>query len=290
MSGYRMVDAAIDAFLADGIIELPDRTFEAVRADIHRTRQRTFLGPLVMPRRWTVMQLAVAAAIIFALGVSFGALEFAPGPGAPTATPATSNPASPTGAGVRIVGSGPGPEPTVYPGRWVIKQSSVSDALPPGGPEIEFTVTGSGWITFSTDGIVNDGNGLGFAVWKIVSPTVHGCSNHALPSETPGPGIDELLEALAAQPAITAGPITPVSVDGYVGKYVELTAPYDIACNGGFYVWNGRFVQYPQETNRVYAIDVDGFRLTFFLRIPHDATAAQMDELEALIASIDIQP
>jgi hypothetical protein len=38
-----------------------------------------------------------------------------------------------------------------------------------------------------------------------------------------------LLTALAGQPGIIAGPLTDVTVDGYTGKYVELTVATDIA-------------------------------------------------------------
>jgi hypothetical protein len=42
--------------------------------------------------------------------------------------------------------------------------------------------------------------------------------------------------------------------------------------------------------NRMYILDVDGQRFTFSARIPARTTAADRAELEAVIASIDIQP
>ena len=76
-----------------------------------------------------------------------------------------------------------------------------------------------------------------------VQPSLHGPHG---PQASPGPGIDELLTALASQPGITAGPLTDVTVDGYSGKYVEVTVATDIAtCPvddgdaplSGFWLW-----------------------------------------------------
>jgi hypothetical protein len=42
--------------------------------------------------------------------------------------------------------------------------------------------------------------------------------------------------------------------------------------------------------DRIYALDVDGTRFTFNARLPADATAEERAELEAIIASMDIEP
>ena len=74
-----------------------------------------------------------------------------------------------------------------------------------------------------------------------------------------------------------------MTVDGHSGKYVELTVATDIATCAvdageaplsGFWLWaspdgDRRYVQGSDETDRIYAVDVDGKRLTFFARIPH---------------------
>jgi hypothetical protein len=42
--------------------------------------------------------------------------------------------------------------------------------------------------------------------------------------------------------------------------------------------------------DRIYALDVDGTRFTFFARIPSRTTAADRAELQAIIDSIGIEP
>jgi len=51
-----------------------------------------------------------------------------------------------------------------------------------------------------------------------------------------------------------------------------------------------RYVQETNELNRIYIVDVEGERLTFNGRFPAVTTAADRSELEAIIASIDIEP
>jgi hypothetical protein len=85
MTAPRSTDQLLQAFLADGLTELPDRTYEAVRREIHVVRQ----GGRVAPKpvrdlgfgRW--LGVAVAAAVILAVGVLDLRLGGGPG-GVPT--------------------------------------------------------------------------------------------------------------------------------------------------------------------------------------------------------------
>ena len=121
------------------------------------------------------------------------------------------------------------------------------------------------------------------------------CTNHTLVKPAPGPGVDALADAFAHQPGTTAGPPTAVTVGGYRGKVVELTVTADITKCDRFTIWaspdgNSRFVQGTNEMNRMYILDVGGRRFTFSARIPARTTAADRAELEAILASLDIQP
>jgi hypothetical protein len=140
-----------------------------------------------------------------------------------------------------------------------------------------------------------------FAVWPITGTFVDPCTDHTLVQPTPGPGIDGLADALANQPGTEAGPPTEVTVDGYRAKLVESTVTAAIEPCGPnegsleFLLWagpdgDGRYVQGTNEFNKMYIVDVDGERLTFNARIPAMTTAADRAELEAIIASIDIEP
>ncbi len=142
-------------------------------------------------------------------------------------------------------------------------------------------------------------------VWQVGSRFNHPCTDHTLLDPPPGPGVDALLEALASQPGITAGPITDVTIDGRRGMYVELTVATDIVtCPdlasrfddvSGFWLWaspdgSPHYVQGNAETNRIYALDVDGTRFTFTARIPAGTTADDLATLQAIIDSIHIEP
>jgi hypothetical protein len=103
MTAPRSTEQLLHAFLAEGLTELPDRTYDAVRRDIHGARQRG----LIVPRRvgglsmgrWLGVAVAVAVVVVLA------ALDLRPigGPGgvstpAPTASTTPSIAASNVGS------------------------------------------------------------------------------------------------------------------------------------------------------------------------------------------------
>ena len=298
MTAPRNTDQLIRAFLADGQTQLPDRAFDAVRRDIHRTRQRVVIGPWKEPTMSTITRVAIAAAVVVAVGVAL--INFAPierfgGNPAQPPTPSPEITTSPTGPLV-VPRNAPLP-PGDYEFSWSLAAGSDFET----GPTITITIPSDGWTSFDqfaadkNYGPGNAGAGPSFVVWKITNRYVDGCSGPSGPppvlSPAPGPGIDALLEALADQPGIAAGPPTGTTVDGYQGKYIDLRVTADIAtCANGFYPWLGKVVQGNNEVLRVYALDVEGFRLTFFLRMPERTTPADRAELLRIVDSVDIQP
>jgi hypothetical protein len=128
------------------------------------------------------------------------------------------------------------------------------------------------------------------------------CTDHTLLSPAPGPGADDLLDALASQPGIQAGPITDVTIDGYRGKSVELTTQTDSATCGpgnefggsGFLIMAAPdgFAWGPErgQTDRIYALDIDGTRFTFIARFTPGIVEADRAALESIIDSIEIEP
>ena len=301
MTAPRNPDNLIAAFLGEGPTDLPDRAFDAVRRDIHRTRQRVVIGPWREPRMSTVTRLAIAAAVIVAVGVVW--INLVPRGGQFGDLPSPSPTASP-----QIVS---GPIRELAPGRYAIDYAVVPGAVVPGpelpgssqepGISVVFTLPGNGWTNYDNFAVDRNygpgagGAGASLVVWHITNVTVDPCTDHRGKEPAPGPGIDELLLALADQEGIDGSPLTDVTIDGYTGKSVELTITADIdACPQGFFTWgtgdDGRFAQGTNEVVRVYALDVEGQRLTFFGRIPEKTTPALLAELESVIASIDIQP
>ncbi len=299
MTASRDPDKLIAAFLDEGQTDLPDRVFDAVRHDIQRTRQRVVIGPWRVPNMNMFARVAIAAAAVVAIGfawVNFGPSRAGPGVGAqPTPTP-TPSPQPLPDAGALAPGT-----------YWLNGDPEVTNGTPV--PRIAVTMP-AGW-TADGDLLLKNyapdlnpgeldasdaGAGPSLVAWQISGTFVDPCTNHTLVKPTPGPGIDALADALAHQPGTTAGPLTAVTVDGYSGKFVELTVTTDISkCGDNFMIWassdgNSRWVQGTNEMNRIYILDVEGRRFTFSARIPARTTAADRAELEAVIASIDIQP
>jgi hypothetical protein len=287
MTAPRSFDNRLDAFLDEGQTDLPDRAFDAVRRDIHTTRQRVVIGPWKEPTISTVSKLAMAAAIVAAVALAWATWPGKGDVGGPTPSPSiTPAPVALTGGILALA-----------PGRYRIDYAKVpgSDNLP--GPAVYLTIPADGWTsyeTFAVDrnyGTTAETAGASFVVWNITNVDMDPCTDHTPRGAVPGPGIDELLEALADQPGLEAGPITDVTVDGYSGKFVELTVATDITtCTDGFHPWVDKFVQGNNEVLRVYALDVEGTRFTFFARIPARTTAEHLAELESVIASVDIAP
>jgi hypothetical protein len=287
-------DVLIRAFLEEGQTDLPDRAFDAVRRDIHRTRQRVVIGPWRQPNMNMFARVAIAAAAVVAIGfawVNFGPSQNGVG-GKPTPTPTPPQPLPRAGA--------------LEPGRYWL-HGGPSSGTPV--PRIAVTMP-AGW-TADGDLLLKNyapdlnpgeldasdaGAGPSLVAWQISGTFVDPCTDHTLVKPTPGPGIDALADALAHQPGTTAGPPTAVTVDGYSGKFVELTVTADITkCGDNFHIWasadgNSRWVQGTNEMNRIYILDVESRRFTFSARIPERTTAADRAELEAIIASIDVQP
>ncbi len=87
MTTSRDPDRLIRAFLAEGQTDLPDRTYDAVRADIDRTRQRVVIGPWRDRRMNNIARLAiVAAAVVVVAVVGYNLLPGTGGVGGPSAT------------------------------------------------------------------------------------------------------------------------------------------------------------------------------------------------------------
>jgi hypothetical protein len=302
MTAPRDADRLIQAFLSEGETDLPDRAFEAVRRDIHRTHQRVVLGPWREPHRTTIARVAIAAAAVVAIGLAwrnFGPRQDNNGVGGqqtPTPTAATAPTPSPS----------PKPLPNsgqVEPGRYTLK--TVGEIAPGPFPQLTVTVP-AGWSADGGDLLLKNYGpsdaeaGPALVAWQMSGTFVDPCTNHTLVKPTAAPGTDALVDALADayahQPGTSAGPPTAVTVDGYSGKVVELTVAADITkCPDNFWIWgsndgNSRYVQGTNEIDRMYILNVEGHRFSFNARIPARTTPADRAELEAIIASVGIQP
>lgn len=109
-----------------------------------------------------------------------------------------------------------------------------------------------------------------------------------------GPTVDDLANALADQSMRGDAIPTDVTIDGYDGKYLEMSVPTDIDfadCDRGFfYSWLGRFHQGPGQIDRVYILDVDGQRQVLIAHHMPGVSAADLAEQQAIVESIDFLP
>lgn len=95
MTTSRDPEALLTAYLADGMSVLPDRVVDAVLDEVHRTRQRSGIGPWrTRPMLKTGLAAAAVVAVVIGGGALLGAFGAQPGPGAQTPAPAATQAAS----------------------------------------------------------------------------------------------------------------------------------------------------------------------------------------------------
>ena len=122
-----------------------------------------------------------------------------------------------------------------------------------------------------------------------------------------GPTVDDLVEALSAQTAYEVSDPVDVTIGGYSGTRVDIVAatePFagqtDDApdCDEENYrFWStardgehGIYVQGPADRWQTNILDVDGTRLVIVIRDFPGTSAADRDEMDAIIDSIVIEP
>ena len=88
MTAPRNPDELVQAFLAEGPTDLPDQAFDAVRGEIHRTRQRAVIGPWRTPNMSNLVRVAFAAAVVGAIALAW--VNFGPQQGGVGAPPTPS--------------------------------------------------------------------------------------------------------------------------------------------------------------------------------------------------------
>jgi hypothetical protein len=282
-------DRTARLWLEDGPSELSDRVLQAALDEIHVTKQRRAWWPARRFRQMnTPIRIAVAAAavvLIALVGVNLMARSGGVG-GGPAASPTP----SPTPAPTVAVGSVPS---LLQPGTYL--------AADPFLMRVTFTVP-AGW----------QGNiGGPYAVWLDrpdgnaavglqISPALYAdpCRGDLLQSPQPGPSVADLATALANLPGLQATTPTDVTLGGYQGRQLTLTAPTSgSGCTpglDGYAVWQLPLgaINYltPGGSDRVWILDVDGQRLVIDSQVLPGQTADNTAEVQAVLDSIHITP
>jgi hypothetical protein len=298
MTASRDPERLIRAFLDEGPADLPDRSYDAVRSDIERTRQRTVIGPWREPRMSNLARFAIAAAAVLVVAVvGYNLLPGRNGPGAVDTTPSPT--LSPT----------PAPSPTLdmslptksgplAPGSYYISNRGVS--------RLTLTVP-AGWsIPTATDTSVIKNEGqpgevfLGF--WSVTHIFADVCQWSADSLVDAGTTVDQLVSALAGQKGRTASAPSDLTLAGFSAKRIDLTVAADLdvatCTNGNLRYWpgpgpdlnSGMCCNVAGNTDAIYVVDVDGVRLVVVARSYPGSTAADKAELQAIVDTLQIEP
>ena len=181
--------------------------------------------------------------------------------------------------------------------------------------QVFYTIPAEGWLgwigTFKPErGTDAPYQLVGMSIVNVTNVVQEGCTTHAAADPPVGPTVDDMAAALAAlSPFILTKPPSDVTVDGFSGKYLELTVPdltfrviRDATClstawDGELKSWIGEPLSYafhgysyPGQVEEIWLLDVDGTRLMIeALRSP-GSPEGDIAELRSILDSIDIVP
>jgi hypothetical protein len=211
---------------------------------------------------------------------------------------------------------GPAPTEQVLPGRGlanvaipagtyaVVVEGSQSPGQPMPVIDVPAGFTGGGFAvstglgergTAAGTAVAPDARGLAF--WEVKSVFTNPCAT-GKSSKDVGPSVADLARALAAQPLRSGSDPVPVKVAGYRGLYVETSVPAAIdftRCkDGSFDSWTStsgdpRFQQGPGQQDRLWILNVDGYRLVIDGWHMPGATPQQVDQITQMVKTLSFQ-
>jgi hypothetical protein len=297
MTTPREPDRLINAFLDEGRTELPDRSYDAVRAGIDRTRQRVVIGPWREPQMNNLTKFLIAAAAVVVVAViGVNLLPAGRGGGAGSS------------GGAPTASAGPTPGPTGFPTEAL---GIGTHSLIMGGVPLTVSITtpsseDEGWVRFGGLYIGKDVGVEGQAAEAIIywTPLLTGADARPcapLLSLAADSTAADLAAAVASAPGtqVLIGPAA-VTIGGRATQRVELRVSQDLGCDPGyFYTWP----QGPQgpfwwgtdvgDKINVWIVDVDGTPLLIvgeiheFPRQGHAGTMADLErEIQQIVDSI----
>ena len=128
-----------------------------------------------------------------------------------------------------------------------------------------------------------------FDTWTVAEVATQACGSGDWVD--PGPGVEDLAEALAALPVWQSTEPAPVTIDGHEGVVMELNVPADLpaGCSSGPHSWRDFHGSTqgvgPGKTQRVWIVDVDGQRLMMvagYFPGPEGPSPGQIDEMTTM--------
>jgi hypothetical protein len=314
MSTDRDVTRIVRSWLEEGRTTLPDRVLDTVLDQLPATPQRLASWPA---RRLLEMniptRIAVAGATIAAVAVIV-VLALPKGVSGPAGQPSQTAAVSQRAIGSQTAGPSPAATPLTLRAGPLVPGTYVGNPV----GSVGWTVTvPPGFEGFGHDGLIpsktgtGPPDGWGFAVlWAgdLYSDPCHGTTGDL----DSGSSVDDLVNAIAAQPMYTSSRPIPVTVGGYSGKQIDIQMPSDVdlatctnnggdpavpAGSGGFFVWQAAdigganvYAQGPGDRFHIRVLDVAGTRVVVFTQDFSGTSPADRATMEALVDSVEFVP
>lgn len=278
MSAPRDTDQILHAWLEEGPTALPAPTVRAIEVATRATAQKRPVmrlpwrfSPMYAPLR-AALAVLIAAVVIGGGIYLFGPRESGPGVGV---TPSPAPAASP----VPLI------EGPLAPGRYVYTGDGVRVILtvPEGWEGGEFS------ISEAPGRELPDGANVGFRQPSTVFPDPCAPERGAM---TVGSTVEDLVNALADLPNLTASAQAEVTISGFRGTHLTFVVDTEgIDCVMALY-GQGSFIRAADngQHQELWILDVDGTRFVIDAATYPGTTAADRAELEAIVDSLVIEP
>jgi hypothetical protein len=283
MSTENDVARSLRSWMKENRHEDANRILDVVFDQLPATPQRR-AGWLA--RRFPVMNTNIArlgvatAAVVLAVIIGINFLPGSNTPGGPDVTPSPSEAApSPTPADFSAQEGG---GTALAPGSYVITYLSpmrITVTVPAGWSKGYLD-----WALFSTKA------SLSIAFMTVDNLYVDPCAaDPRLREPAVGPTVNDLATALGDVPGLQATAPSDVTVAGFTGKQMDLTAS-ETWCGGEPKMWetSGGVDSPAGGPMRLWILDVDGTRLV--LSVLDDGAGARLAEVQAIVDSIQIEP
>ena len=284
MSTDRDVTRIVRSWLEEGATALPDRVLDNVLDLLPATPQRRSWWPTRrFPQMNNLARVLIAAAAVVAVAIiGYNLLPGTNDVGGPpeslSPTPTLAPTSSPTPADFSAQEGG---GTALAPGSYVITYLS----------PLRITVTvPAGWEKGYLDWALFASR-VSIAFMTVDNLYVDPCAaDPRLREPAVGPTVDDLATALGNVPGLQATAPSDVTVAGFTGKRMDLTAS-ETWCGGEPKMWetSGGVDSPGGGPMRLWILDVDGTRLV--LGVPHNGAApAGLAEVQAIVDSIQIEP
>ena len=289
-----------DFYAGEGTARAPDRVLESSLAAIEGVPQRHGLArmPGLLQPRNPYVGLLVAAVVVIAVG-ALGLALFRPtvNPRA-GAAPSPSPPARAILAPTASMTASPTPTPLPIPSpnadSLAAGRNRLADPFP---VPVSYEVT-DGWSNCSAGPLeqivclpASIGSG-GSVSFLIVANVVADPCTGALASPPVGPSVDDLVTAISDLHGFSATTPEDVTIDGYAGKSLEVTAPTNSPCDLRTWATRDRTNGVGSgELNVIRIVDVDGVRVMIAgAYFPDQDPSGTRAAIDAVLDSLQIGP